>query len=70
MTPNAFIATYGKDEAERVALAAKTNYAYFSQIAYGHRNASRDLAERLAVESAGRMTELEILFPKRYERAS
>lgn len=63
MTPKTFLDQYGKPEAERVAKAARTNYAYFSQIAYGHRRASSALARRLAQESGGRMTEMDILYP-------
>lgn len=43
----AFLEKHGKEVAERVAVAAGTNYAYFSQIAYGHRRPSPDLAREL-----------------------
>jgi hypothetical protein len=48
----AFIEKHGKDAAEKVALAAGTNWPYFSQIAHGHRRPSVPLAERLVEESA------------------
>jgi len=67
MTPRRFIESAGIEEAKRVSVAAGSSYPYFSQIAYGHRRASPGLAERLAAESAGRMTELEILYPERYQ---
>ncbi len=51
-----FLKTAGKSEAERVAIAAGSNYVYFSQIAYGHRRASPDLARKLVKESGGQMT--------------
>lgn len=55
MDAKTFIKQYGWPEAERVAKAAGTNRAYFSQIAHGHRNASLPLAERLVSESDGRL---------------
>lgn len=47
-----FLEKHGKEVAERVAKAAGTNYAYFSQIAYGHRRPSPDLARELVDASA------------------
>lgn len=47
----AFLQKHGKDTAEKVALAAGTNYAYFSQIAYGHRRPGVDLAHELVRSS-------------------
>jgi hypothetical protein len=52
MEPLNFIEKHGKELAEKVAKAAGTNWAYFSQIAYGHRRPSVELAERLVAESA------------------
>jgi hypothetical protein len=46
-----FLEKHGKEVAERVATAAGTNYAYFSQIAYGHRRPSVDLAQKLVASS-------------------
>ena len=51
-----FLKTAGKAEAERVARAAGSNYVYFSQIAYGHRRPSPDLARKLSEASGGKMT--------------
>lgn len=48
-----FLEKHGKDLCERVAKLAGTNYAYFSQIAYGHRRPSPDLARKLVSASAG-----------------
>lgn len=56
-----FIDQYGWPEAERVAEAAGTNRAYFSQIANGHRNASLQLAERLVAASASRLDLLALM---------
>jgi len=53
MDAKAFLQKHGRDKAERVALMAGTNYAYFSQIAAGHRRPSPDLARRLVSASAG-----------------
>lgn len=48
----AFLEKHGKDVAEQVAEAAGTKYVYFSQIAYGHRRPSVDLAHQLVSASA------------------
>lgn len=50
----AFIEKHGKEVAAAVAEAAGTNWAYFSQIAHGHRRPSVDLAEKLVTASAAR----------------
>lgn len=55
MNAKQFIETYGWKRAEKVALKAGTNRAYFSQIACGHRNASLPLAERLVKASGGEL---------------
>lgn len=55
MNAKQFLESFGKSEAERVAVEAGSNYAYFSQIAYGHRRPSPDLAERLVKASDNRM---------------
>lgn len=47
-----FLEKHGKETAERVANVAGTNWAYFSQIAHGHRRPSADLAQRLVDASA------------------
>lgn len=56
MDAKAFYEEYGKDEAERVALAAETTLDYFKQIMYGNRLPGHGLAKRLETESGGRMT--------------
>lgn len=55
MNARDFIDELGNDEAERVAIAAGTNMAYFRQIANGHRNASFKLAHRLVEASDDRL---------------
>lgn len=52
MDAKAFLDTHGRAVAERVARRAGTNYAYFNQIAYGHRRPSVKLAQRLIEASA------------------
>lgn len=47
-----FLNRHGRAVAEQVAKDAGTNFAYFSQIAYGHRRPSVDLAKRLVLASA------------------
>jgi hypothetical protein len=67
MHPRKFLEKHGKPVAERVAKAAGTNYAYFSQIAYGHRRPSPDLALRLVKASGELQPKLDVnslLFPK------
>lgn len=61
MNAKQFLDAYGKEEAERVALAAKSNYAYFSQLAYGHRRPSVRLAERLVEASDDRLDFVSLL---------
>jgi hypothetical protein len=51
-----FLRVHGPKESERVAVRAGTTYAYFRQIAYGHRFPSRGLALALEHASDGRMT--------------
>mgnify|MGYP005667932333 FL=1 len=55
MNAKEFLEKFGREEAERVATSSGTNYAYFSQLAYGHRRPSVDLAERLVAASEGRL---------------
>lgn len=52
MDAKTFLEKHGKEIAEEVAEAAGTNYAYFSQIAYGHRRPGVDLARDLVKASA------------------
>lgn len=56
MDAYSFLEKHGKDKATKVAEAAGTNYAYFSQIAHGHRRPSVDLASVL-VEKSGEFVE-------------
>lgn len=51
MDAKAFLETHGKEVAERVAKRAGTNWPYFSQIAYGHRRPSPELAKGLVAAS-------------------
>jgi hypothetical protein len=64
MDAKTFLETFGKEEAARVAERAGTNYAYFSQIAYGHRRPSVDLAHELVIASNKRMSFELLLQPK------
>ena len=52
MNALAFIEKHGREAATAVAEAAGSNFAYFSQIAHGHRRPSVDLAEKLVTASA------------------
>lgn len=56
MDAKQFLDEFGRDAATRVAESAGSNYAYFSQLAYGHRRPSVDLAERLIEASEGKLT--------------
>jgi hypothetical protein len=59
MDAKAFLDKHGKEVAERVAIRARTNWAYFSQIAYGHRRPSPDLAHDLVAASADEFPDAE-----------
>lgn len=61
MNAKQFLDAYGKDESERIACEAGSNYAYFSQIAYGHRSPSARLAKKLVEASGGRLGFEELL---------
>ena len=61
MNAKQFIEHFGIEEAKKVAEKAGTNYPYFSQIAYGHRRPSVDLAKRLVVASDERLDLLALL---------
>lgn len=56
-----FLDQYGRAEAERVAIAAGTNLAYFEQLACGARRPSIQLADRLASASDARLNVLALL---------
>jgi len=66
MTPKQFYYSVSRADLISVCKAAKTNLANFKQIVAGG-SVGRDLAQRLTLSSGGRMTELEILYPERYE---
>ena len=70
MTPNDFYYTKSKEEVESVALAAGTSFSNFKQIAIAKGSVSKALAEKLTLASGGLMTELEILYPERYQVAN
>lgn len=55
MDAKTFLEVFGKAKAESVAKAAGTNYAYFSQIAHGHRRPSPRLAQKLVNASKGKL---------------
>lgn len=61
MNARQFLSDYGREEAERVAKAAGTNFAYFYQLAIGFRSPSPRLAKRLEKASGGRMKVLDLL---------
>ena len=70
-----FLEKHGKEVAEQVAIKAGSNYAYFSQIAYGHRRPSVDLAhklvaasEELVADPAARLDPMALLQPRREVR--
>lgn len=65
MKAKTFIETYGNDEAKRVAEQAGTTFEYFRHIAYGNRNASPRLAEKLVVASDHRLTFKLLIFAQR-----
>lgn len=69
MTPRRFFESHSREEVAKLASDAGTTYANFQQIAMFGGAVGKNLAERLAVASGGLMTELEILYPERYEGA-
>lgn len=60
MTLREFIEKHGVAAARDVAAEAGTNYAYFSQIAYGHRRASPHMAQRIEKATGGEVTLCEL----------
>lgn len=52
--------THDKAAIEEMCAAAGTNYAYWRQIAYGHRKPSWQMAQRLAKASGGQLTVREL----------
>jgi hypothetical protein len=51
MNAKQFLDLYGKERAIEVCKKAGTSYAYFNQIAYGHRRPSVKLAQKLVAAS-------------------
>ncbi len=70
MTPKEFYQSKPKDVVESVAVAAGTSFGNFKQIAIAGGSVGKDLAERLAAASNNEMTELEILYPERYQKSA
>lgn len=66
MTPRQFYQKHSKEHITAVSEAAGTKYSNFQQIAVAKGSVGKDLAARLAKESGGEMTVLEILFPDEY----
>jgi Mg-chelatase subunit ChlD len=69
VTPKQFYYAKPREEVEKVAIEARTSFANFKQIAIAGGSVGKDLAARLADSSNGEMTELEILYPERFESA-
>ena len=67
MTPKKFYRSAQKPHVEEVCKAAGTSLGNFKQIALSGGSCGKRLAEKLAQASRGAMTELEILYPERYE---
>lgn len=55
MNARQFLDQFGRAESETVATKAGTSFAYFYQIANGHRRPSVELAERLVTASSSRL---------------
>ncbi|WP_022960274.1 hypothetical protein [Spongiibacter tropicus] len=70
MTPKQFYHGTSKEQLARVCSEAKTTVANFKQIALAGGSCGKGLAERLAKASGYGMTEMEILYPERYEQSS
>ncbi|MFA0812666.1 hypothetical protein [Microbulbifer epialgicus] len=68
MTPRQFYYTYSKKRVAQVAEEAGTTFANFKQIAVARGAVGRGLAERLCKASGGVISELESLYPERYEK--
>lgn len=61
MNARQYLDKYGRAEAEKVAEAAGTNFAYFYQIAIGFRNPSPKMAKALQKASKGKIKAAELL---------
>jgi hypothetical protein len=64
MNAREFLQEFGSTEAEKVAIAAGSNLAYFSQLACGARRPSFELAEKLVTASDGRLDVLALMREK------
>lgn len=69
VTPRQYYQSHTKEQCADLAKRAGTSPANFHQISIGG-SVGKSLAERLAKASDGEMTELEILYPERYETKS
>lgn len=67
MTPKQFYQANERDRIATVCKRANTTLDNFKQIALAGGSCGKKLAERLADASDAEMTELEILYPERYE---
>ncbi|WP_394201049.1 hypothetical protein [Marinagarivorans algicola] len=70
MTPRQFYYSKNKDVVRSVAKGAETTFFNFKQIAVAGGSVSKCLAARLAQSSNNEMTELEILYPERYDTSA
>lgn len=70
MTPRSFYYSKSKETLEEVAKNAETSFGNFKQIAIAGGSCSPALAARLAAASGGEMTELEILYPERFDKTA
>ena len=67
MTPRQYYKSNTREASEALALAAGTTFGNFQQIALANGAVSRKLARRLADESNGQLTEMEILYQEDIE---
>lgn len=67
MTPKQFYYAEQKARIRQVVADAGTTYSNFKQIAVAGGSVGPKLAARLSEASSGDMTELEILYPERFE---
>ena len=70
MTPSEFYKENPEEIVAKVATEAKTTLSNFKHIALFNGSVGKALAARLADASNGKMTELEILYPERYQQDS
>lgn len=68
MTPRQFYYAKPKSVIHEVATGAGTTFGNFKQIAIAGGSCGKALAERLCESSGGVMSELEILYPERFEQ--